>query len=166
MISPPPLLSSPPLPSYLMHHVYSKVYPAVCGVHAKYDRQFNKRCQLLRGKLTPSVVGVPRDYECQYPSTLAPLRLLDSLETPLEILYAIQQAMVSNMAALSPPLLTSFPPQPTPLLTSLLPVPPHSFSHHVFPIPCSLSHPFPSPQDSIMVDVQDHFVRSLRIGGK
>lgn len=85
------------LEGYLMHHVHSKVYPAIRGVHAKKDRQFSERCRLLRGKLTPSVVGVSRDYECPYPSTLAHLRLLDPLETPLEILYTIQDAMDSIM---------------------------------------------------------------------
>ena len=80
---------------YLMHQVHAKVWPAVCGVHAKHDKHFSERCQLLRGKLTPTAVGVSRDYECRYPSTVAHLRLIDSLETPLEILYTIQDAMVS-----------------------------------------------------------------------
>lgn len=84
-----------PLSSYLMHHVYSKVLPAVRGAHAKQDRELHERCRLLRRKLTPSAVGVSDDYECQYPSTLAHLRELDSLETPMEILYTIQDAMVS-----------------------------------------------------------------------
>ena len=78
-----------------MHHVCNKVYPAIRGVQAKSDRLLSERCRLLRGKLTPSAVGVPREYECRYPSTLAHLRLIDSLDTPLEILYTIQDAMVS-----------------------------------------------------------------------
>ncbi len=84
---------------YLMHHVHSKVYPAIRGVHAKFDKQLSERCRLLRGKLTPSAVGVPSEYECQYPATLAHLRLIDSLDTPLEILYVIQDAMVSQNIA-------------------------------------------------------------------
>ena len=79
----------------MMHHVHSKVFPAVCGVHARYDRDFSERCRLLNGKLTPSVVGVSEDYECQYPSTLTHLKLISSLETPLDMLYTTQDAMVS-----------------------------------------------------------------------
>lgn len=88
-----------------MHHVHSKVYPAICGVHAKQDRQLHERCRLLRGKLTPSAVGVSEDYECRYPSTLVHLQGIESLETPLEILYTIQDAMVSpeNQAPALPP---------------------------------------------------------------
>lgn len=101
------------LEGYLMHHVHSKVFPAVCGVHSKQDGEFAERCRMLheRGKMTPSAVGVSRDYECRYPSTLGHLRSLESQDTPLEILYCIQDAM-----------------------------------------------------DSIMADVKDHFVKSLRIG--
>ena len=119
-----------------MHHVHSKVFPAVCGVHSKQDAEFSERCRMLRGhgKMTPSAVGVSRDYECRYPSTLAHLRSLESQDTPLEILYSIQDAMVSRTHLLTLSTLLS-------LSLSLL-------------------------QDSIMVDVKDHFVRSLRIGGE
>ena len=79
-----------------MHHVYSKVYPAIRGVHSRFDKQLSERCRLLRGKLTPSAVGVASEYECQYSSTLHHLRLIESLDTPLEILYTIQDAMVSQ----------------------------------------------------------------------
>ena len=82
--------------SYLMHHVHSKVFPAVCAVHAKYDSAFSERCCALRGRLTPSVAGVSQDYECQYPSTLSHLKDLDSLQSPLEMLYSVQDAMVSS----------------------------------------------------------------------
>lgn len=51
---------------------------------------------MLRGKLTPSAVGVSEDYECHYPLTLAHLRLIDTRETPLEILYTLQDAMVDS----------------------------------------------------------------------
>ena len=114
-----------------MHHVHSKVYPAICGVHAKQDRHLYERCWHLRGKLTPSVVGVSDDYECRYPMTLAHLKRIESLETPLEILYTIQDAMVSQTPALC--VCMSCP--------TIL-------------------------QDSIMEDVKDNFIKSLRIGGK
>lgn len=92
-----PLFASLPS-SYLMHHVHSKVYPAIRGVLGSQDRQLSERCRLLRGKMTPSAVGVSEDYECRYPSTLDHLRQIDALETPLEVLYTIQDAMVSNQA--------------------------------------------------------------------
>lgn len=77
-----------------MHHVHFKVFPAVCEVHAQHDRQLSERCKSLRGKLTPVAVGVSEDYECSYPATLAHLKHLDTLETPLEMLYSIQDAVV------------------------------------------------------------------------
>ena len=80
-----------------MHHVHSKVFPAVCEVHTRQDWELSERCRLLRGNLTPSLVGILGDYHCPYPSTLRHLNSLAHLDTPLEMLYAIQDAMVSHV---------------------------------------------------------------------
>ena len=81
--------------SYLMHNVHSKVFPAICGVHSKQDKDLVHRCHALRPHLTPTRVGVPSDYNCQYTKTLAHLNKMEELESPLEKLYGLQDAMVS-----------------------------------------------------------------------
>ena len=63
--------------SYLMHNVHSKVFPAICGVHSKQDKDLVHRCHALRPHLTPTRVGVPSDYNCQYTKTLAHLNKMD-----------------------------------------------------------------------------------------
>ncbi len=60
----------------------------------KDDKQFNERCRLLRSSFTPSVLNLPSDYQCQYPTTLVDLRRLQQRELPLEKLYCLQDAMV------------------------------------------------------------------------
>jgi len=83
--------------SYLMHHVHSKVYPAILEVHARQDQALKDRCQLLRGKVTPSLLGVAEDYNCPYPSTSEHLISMSRANTPLEMLYSVQDAMVSHV---------------------------------------------------------------------
>lgn len=78
-----------------MHNVHSKVFPPICGVHSKQDKFLVQRCHALRKHLTPSSVGVPSDYDCTYTKTLAQLHKMEILESPLEMLYALQDAMVS-----------------------------------------------------------------------
>ncbi len=82
--------------SYLMHHVYSKVLPAIRDVHARQDQEFRERCRRLRRKLTPSLLGVPEDYDCPYPLTTKHLVSMARVDTPLEMLYSVQDAMVSQ----------------------------------------------------------------------
>lgn len=79
-----------------MHKVHSKVYPAVCKVLSREDRAFSERCRRLRGHLTPSVIGVPEDYNCQYSKTLNILGQVEQYSTPLEKLYCLHDAMVST----------------------------------------------------------------------
>ena len=81
-----------------MHHVHSKVFPAVREVHARQDQDLKERCRRLRGRLTPSLLGVPEDYDCPYPSTTNHLNSMCRVDTPLEMLYAVQDAMVSQVA--------------------------------------------------------------------
>ena len=83
--------------SYLMHKIHSKVYPAVCKVLSREDRAFSERCQRLMGRLTPSSLGVPEDYSCRYSLTLAALGRIEQLNSPLEKLYCLQEAMVSTL---------------------------------------------------------------------
>lgn len=84
-----------------MHKVHLKVYPAVYKVLSREDRTFSERCQRLRRHLTPSSVGVPEDYWCQYSLTLAALRRIEELSSPLEKLYCLQDAMVSTQMAVT-----------------------------------------------------------------
>ena len=78
---------------YLMHHVHSKIYPAVCQVHRKEDAQLVERCRQLRGNLTPDVVGVSSDYDCPYPFTLGKLNKLHGATSPLEKIHIFHDAV-------------------------------------------------------------------------
>lgn len=82
---------------YLLSSVHAKVFSAVCRVYSREDRRLRERCQHLRAKLTPSVVGVHSDYECPYPKTLGHLNRLELCHSPLEKLYCLQDAMESVM---------------------------------------------------------------------
>ena len=98
--------------SYLMFSVHSKVYQAICRVHMIEDRQFTDRCRNLKGCLTPSLVGLCKDYNCPYTKTLSHLNKMELCHSPLERLYCLQDAMVRNAfsVSISPP-----PPPPPPL---------------------------------------------------
>lgn len=78
--------------------VHSKVFSAVCRVHAKEDQRFADRCRQLRGRLTPRTVGVHSDYQCPYRHTISHLNRLEELPAPLEQLYCLQDAIVSQFS--------------------------------------------------------------------
>ena len=77
-----------------MGRVYTTVFPAVCGAHSEQDKLYEGRCRALRKKLVPEALGVPDDYHCPFPATIALLNAIDTLPSPLEKLYCIQDAMV------------------------------------------------------------------------
>lgn len=87
------MISLPP-PSYLMCGVHSKVFPAVCRVHAEEDKHFASLCSRLRGRLTPLQLHVHSDYSCPYHKTLAQLNSLPSLDSPQQQLLCLRDAMV------------------------------------------------------------------------
>ena len=97
------LLSPFPLPlfvsffSHIMASVHSKVYAVVCGHYQKEDRQFLDLSRQLRSNFTPSVLNLPTDYHCQYPTALSALGRLPGYNTPLEKLHCLQEAMVDNL---------------------------------------------------------------------
>ena len=77
-----------------MSSVYTTVFPALCSAHSEQDRLYEGRCRALRNKLVPEALGVPDDYHCPFPATIALLNSVDSFPSPLEKLYCIQDAMV------------------------------------------------------------------------
>ena len=77
-----------------MGRVYPTVFSTVCGTHREQDRLYEERCRSLRTKLVPKALGVPDDYHCSYPTTIALLNTIDALSSPLEKMYCIQDAMV------------------------------------------------------------------------
>ncbi|XP_064391483.1 uncharacterized protein LOC135339343 isoform X2 [Halichondria panicea] len=81
----------------LLCSVHTKVYPAVCGLHKKQEAIFNKRCHLLRGKLTPQFLGLSNDFQSDYRKTLGELNKMDSISSPLEGLYTFQDALENIM---------------------------------------------------------------------
>lgn len=76
-----------------MHHVHSKIYPAVCRVHQREDTLLVDRCRQLRGNLTPETVGVSSDYNCPYPFTLGKLNKLQGATSPLEKIHILHDAV-------------------------------------------------------------------------
>lgn len=76
-----------------MHHVHSKIYPAVCQVHQREDTLLADRCRQLRGNLTPETVGVSSDYNCPYPFTLGKLNKLQGANSPLEKIHVLHEAV-------------------------------------------------------------------------
>lgn len=82
-------------PSVLLCSVHSKVYPAVCSLHKNQEEVFNKRCHLLRGKLTTQFLSLSNDFQGEYHKTVKELNKLDSIESPLDGLYTFQDALVS-----------------------------------------------------------------------
>ena len=76
-----------------MHHVHSKIYPAVCRVHQREDALLADRCRQLRGNLTPEIVGVSSDYNCPYPFTLGKLNKLQGADSPLEKIHVLHEAV-------------------------------------------------------------------------
>eukprot|EP00731_Ephydatia_muelleri_P037919 Em0598g6a len=62
---------------------------------SEQDKLYEGRCRALRKKLVPEALGVPDDYHCPFPATIALLNAIDTLPSPLEKLYCIQDAMAT-----------------------------------------------------------------------
>eukprot|EP00731_Ephydatia_muelleri_P037910 Em0597g5a len=84
---------------YLMGRVYNNSVP--CGVWRtqRAGQAVRGQVQALRKKLVPEALGVPDDYHCPFPATIALLNAIDTLPSPLEKLYCIQDAMATILSS-------------------------------------------------------------------
>ncbi len=52
---------------------------------------------MLRDKLTAVIVGLSHDYQCLYTTTLRELQQLDRIQSPIDGLHTLQDALVNSL---------------------------------------------------------------------
>jgi hypothetical protein len=79
--------------SYIMNQVHDKVYSKICSKHQKENKLFIDRCRKLRMTLIPSLLGISKDYDCNYPLTIKELEKIGNGQSPVDKLYCLSDAL-------------------------------------------------------------------------